>query len=185
LRQAARDRQSWLDRGLAAPPIAVNVSAVQLHKADFVHTVLAALGTPAALAGIDLEITESAAMEDVDNTIAKLLLLREHGIALAVDDFGTGYSSLAYLSKLPVQVLKIDRAFTMRMNEDPNTMTLVATMISLAHAMRMEVVAEGVETEDQAEALQRLMCDQLQGYLISRPVPEPVMALMLLPALAA
>lgn len=185
LRQAARDRRSWLDRGLTAPPIAVNVSAVQLHRADFVDTVLAALGTPAALAGIDLEITESAAMEDVDNTIAKLLLLREHGIALAIDDFGTGYSSLAYLSKLPVQVLKIDRAFTMRMTEDPNTMTLVATMISLAHAMRMEVVAEGVETEEQAEALQRLMCDQLQGYLISRPVPEPAMALMLQPALAA
>ena len=179
LRQAVQDRQRWIARGLAAPPVAVNVSAVQLLRSDFVDTVLAALGGPGGDAGIDLEITESAAMEDVENTIGKLKRLRAHGIALAIDDFGTGYSSLAYLSKLPAQVLKIDRAFTVTMNEDPNSMTLVSTMVSLAHAMHMQVVAEGVETEAQAAALRQLRCDQLQGYLISRPVPEPAFAEML------
>ncbi len=179
LRQAAEDRRGWVRQGLTAPHVAVNVSAVQLRKRDFVDTVLLALGTRDAAAGIDLEITESAAMEDIDDTIAKLQHLRSHDIALAIDDFGTGYSSLAYLSKLPAQTLKIDRAFTMSMNEDANTLTLVSTMISLAHALRMQVVAEGVETEQQADTLRQLHCDQLQGYLISRPVPEPVFARML------
>ncbi len=179
LRQAALDRRRWIERGLAAPYVAVNVSAVQLRRSDFVDTVLAALGASGGQAGIELEITESAAMEDVENTIDKLHRLRAHGIALAIDDFGTGYSSLAYLSRLPAQVLKIDRAFTIRMNDDPNSMTLVSTMVSLAHAMHMEVVAEGVETEEQAQTLHHLGCDQLQGYLISRPVPELDFASML------
>jgi EAL domain-containing protein (putative c-di-GMP-specific phosphodiesterase class I) len=141
--------------------------------------VLAVLGDACGQAGIDLEITESATMEDVDDTIAKLERLRAHGIVLAIDDFGTGYSSLAYLSKLPAQVLKIDRAFVSTMNADANAMTLVSTMVSLAHAMRMEVVAEGVETQQQADTLCAMQCDQLQGYLISRPLPEPVFALLL------
>lgn len=180
LRQAAQDRRRWMARGLAAPPVAVNVSAVQLLRHDFVDTVLAALGgSSGSEAGIELEITESAAMEDVDNTIDKLRRLREHGIALAIDDFGTGYSSLAYLNRLPAQVLKIDRAFTVAMHDDASSMTLVSTMVSLAHAMHMAVVAEGVETEQQAETLRRLRCDQLQGYLVSRPVPEPDFAHML------
>lgn len=172
LRQAVRDREGWIENGLAAPKVAVNVSLVQLRRTDFVEIVLGALGHQGGAAGIELEITESAAMEDVEETIVKLRRLNEHGITLSIDDFGTGYSSLAYLSKLPVQVLKIDRAFTMSMNEDPDTMTLMMTMISLAHAMRMKVVAEGVETEAQAANLRRLDCDQLQGYLISRPLPE-------------
>jgi EAL domain-containing protein (putative c-di-GMP-specific phosphodiesterase class I) len=179
LRQAVQDRLEWMARGLVAPNVAVNVSAVQLRKGDFVDAVLAVLGDAGGEAGIDLEITESAAMEDVDDTIAKLERLRAHGIVLAIDDFGTGYSSLAYLSKLPAQVLKIDRAFVSTMNADANAMTLVATMVSLAHAMRMEVVAEGVETQQQADTLCAMQCDQLQGYLISRPLPEPVFALLL------
>ncbi|KQP13189.1 EAL domain-containing protein [Pseudorhodoferax sp. Leaf267] len=179
LRQAAQDRRRWIESGLVALNVAVNVSVVQLRKSDFVATVMAALGTLNEPIGIDLEITESAAMEDVGDTIAKLERLRQHGICLAIDDFGTGYSSLAYLSRLPAQVLKIDRAFTMTMNADPNTLTLVATMISLAHAMNMKVVAEGVETEEQAVTLERLHCDQLQGYLISKPVPEAALAHML------
>jgi diguanylate cyclase (GGDEF)-like protein/PAS domain S-box-containing protein len=179
LRQAVQDRLGWIARGLVAPNVAVNVSAVQLRKGDFVDAVLAVLGDAGGQAGIDLEITESAAMEDVDDTIAKLERLRAHGIVLAIDDFGTGYSSLAYLSKLPAQVLKIDRAFVSTMNADANAMTLVATMVSLAHAMRMEVVAEGVETQQQADTLCAMQCDQLQGYLISRPLPEPVFALLL------
>jgi EAL domain-containing protein (putative c-di-GMP-specific phosphodiesterase class I) len=111
-------------------------------------------------------------MLDVEAAIAKLGQLHAREVCIAIDDFGTGYSSLAYLSKLPAQVLKIDRSFIAAMMTDPDSMTLVATMISLAHSLRLRVVAEGVETEEQAKILRLLRCDQMQGYLVSRPVPE-------------
>jgi len=124
-------------------------------------------------------------MADVESNIVKLRALRALGVNLAIDDFGTGYSSLAYLAKLPAQFLKIDRAFILTMLDDPNNMTLVSTMISLAHSLRMKVVAEGVETEEQAKVLRLLRCDQMQGYLVSRPVPfEQMSALIREEALA-
>jgi len=179
LRQAARDRKRWVDAGTTAPPIAVNVSAVQLRKADFVATVASALAHGADPHGIDIEITESLVMEDVQHTVAKLHGLRALGIQLSIDDFGTGYSSLAYLAKLPAQMLKIDRSFVATMVDDASSMTLVSTMVSLAHSLRMLVVAEGVETPEQARMLQALRCDQMQGYLISKPLPfELVSAFM-------
>ena len=171
LRQAALDRKRWVDRGMPAPRIAVNVSAVQLRKPDFVATVASALRDGAEPHGIDIEITESLIMEDIQRTVDKLHGLRALGIDLSIDDFGTGYSSLAYLAKLPAQTLKIDRAFVITMIDDPNSMTLVSTMITLAHSLRMKVVAEGVETEAQAKVLHLLRCDQIQGYLISKPLP--------------
>nr|WP_145545443.1 EAL domain-containing protein [Variovorax boronicumulans] len=183
LRQAMADHRHWRACGLAPPPVAVNVSAVQLLRSDFVETVLSVLGEQRGERCIALEITESAAMADVVQTIAKLERLRAQGIALAIDDFGTGYSSLAYLHRLPAQVLKIDRAFVMAMNEDSSSLALVSTMVSLAHALRMEVVAEGVETDAQADTLCRLGCDQLQGYLVGRPVPPAAFAGLLAPAL--
>ena len=111
-------------------------------------------------------------MDDIDATVAKLRALRDMGLNIAIDDFGTGYSSLAYLAKLPVHSLKIDRSFVIAMANDPDTLTLVSTIISLARSLRLKVVAEGVETEEQAKILRLLRCDQMQGYLISRPVPE-------------
>jgi EAL domain-containing protein (putative c-di-GMP-specific phosphodiesterase class I) len=118
-------------------------------------------------------------MEDIAGTIAKLHALRALGVELAIDDFGTGYSSLAYLARLPAQTLKIDRAFVSTMVDDANSQTLVATMISLAHSLRMKVVAEGVETETQAKMLHLLRCDQMQGHLVSKPLPiEQVSALI-------
>jgi EAL domain-containing protein (putative c-di-GMP-specific phosphodiesterase class I) len=171
LRRAALDHARWRAQGLAAPRIAVNVSAVQLREPDFVSRVAALLAEQAAPQGIDIELTESLLMEDVESNIAKLNALRDYGVRLSIDDFGTGYSSLAYLAKLPAEILKIDRAFILSMLDDPNTMTLVSTMISMAHSLRMKVVAEGVETEEQAKILRLLRCDQMQGYLIGRPVP--------------
>jgi len=171
LSQAARDHRHWVERGMAAPRIAVNVSAVQLRKPDFVSTVEAALACGAVPHGIDIEITESLAMQDIESTIGKLHALRALGIELSIDDFGTGYSSLAYLARLPAQTLKIDRAFISTMLVDQNNMTLVSTMISLAHSLHKKVVAEGVETEEQARMLQALRCDEMQGYLVSRPLP--------------
>lgn len=171
VRCAALQHKAWIDAGLAAPRIAVNVSAVQLARPDFVAAMEAALGQGADPHGIDIEITESLLMENIEDTIAKLNALRSLAVGIAIDDFGTGYSSLAYLAKLPLQILKIDRSFVSTMVEDPDSQTLVSTMISLAHSLRMEVVAEGVETEEQAGMLHRLRCDQMQGYLVSKPVP--------------
>jgi diguanylate cyclase (GGDEF)-like protein len=171
LRRAALDHRAWRDQGLAAPRIAVNVSAVQLRRPDFVATVEALLKQHAGQPhGIDIELTESLIMEDIEANIASLHALRALGMQLAIDDFGTGYSSLAYLAKLPAQALKIDRTFIMTMLDEPDNMTLVSTMISLAHSLRMKVIAEGVETEEQAKMLRLLRCDQIQGYLVSRPV---------------
>jgi diguanylate cyclase (GGDEF)-like protein/PAS domain S-box-containing protein len=180
IRQAARDHRAWLERFGSAPPVAVNVSAVQLHREGFVQEVSKALQEEAATrASIDLEVTESLVMQDVEGSIAKLQALRAMDMRIAIDDFGTGYSSLAYLSKLPAQLLKIDRSFIGSMLTDPDSMTLVSTMISLAHSLRMQVVAEGVETEEQAKILRLLRCDQMQGYLVCRPVAAEQIALLL------
>jgi len=175
LGRAAEDYQLWQALGLRAPRVAVNVSAIQLRRPGFVAIVEKAVAFNATHAGIDIEITESAIMENIDTIVDSLHALRRLGVNLAIDDFGTGYSSLAYLSKLPAQILKIDRAFIMTMNDNPDSLTLVSTMISLAHALRMKVVAEGVETEGEAQALALLECDQIQGYLVSRPLPFEAM----------
>jgi EAL domain-containing protein (putative c-di-GMP-specific phosphodiesterase class I) len=118
-------------------------------------------------------------MDDIQANIDKLKSWRDLGVALAIDDFGTGYSSLAHLAKLPVQALKIDRSFIEAMESDPDAMTTVSTMISLAHAMRLKVVAEGVETESQATMLRLLRCDEMQGFLFSKPVPLEQLATLL------
>jgi len=171
MRRAARDHRGWADRGLSAPRVSVNVSAIQLRKADFVRTVQAALAEGAESTALDLEITESLLMEDVEDNIRKLAAVRDLGVQIAIDDFGTGYSSLRYLARLPVQSVKIDRSFVATMLRDSNTLTLISTIISLAHSLGLKVVAEGVDSEEEAAMLRTLMCDQMQGYLISRPLP--------------
>jgi diguanylate cyclase (GGDEF)-like protein/PAS domain S-box-containing protein len=187
LHRAAKDRAAWLERGINAPRIAVNVSSVQVRKADFVSMLINAIG-PRATAGqplhlgavgIDIEVTESLLLERAQANIEKLKEIRGLGIGIAIDDFGTGYSSLSYLAKLPVAALKIDRSFTAAMLDDPGVMTLVSTMITLAHSLKLKVIAEGVELEEQAKILRLLRCDQMQGYLVSRPVPFEAMTRLL------
>jgi len=172
LRRAALDHREWREAGFTPPRIAVNVSPIQLRQRDFVHSLKQAISEGDAPTGIDLEITESLVMEHIENNIRKLQEVRELGLSIAIDDFGTGYSSLAWLSKLPVQTLKIDRSFIITMLNDPQNMTMVSTIISLAHSLRLTVVAEGVDAEDQAKMLRLIRCDQMQGYLFSRPVPK-------------
>ena len=181
LRRAVLDHRHWLRQNLIAPRVAVNVSAIQVRQRNFVDVVGAILREGANRPGIDIEITESLIMEDVAGTIDKLKILRDLGVSIAIDDFGTGYSSLGYLAKLPVHSLKIDRSFIVTMADNSDTMTLVSTIISLAHALRLKVCAEGVETEEQAKVLRLLRCDEMQGYLISRPVPLEQLTPLLTP----
>jgi EAL domain-containing protein (putative c-di-GMP-specific phosphodiesterase class I) len=176
LRQASLDRARLIEASLPAPRIAVNVSSAQLRRADFVQSVSTALEFAGPHGGIDIEVTESLLMKDVADNIEKLARIRELGIGIALDDFGTGYSSLAYLAKLPVESIKIDRSFVVTMLDDPSSMTLVSTVISLAHTLRLKTVAEGVESEEQAKILRLLHCDQMQGYLVSHPLPYEKMA---------
>jgi diguanylate cyclase (GGDEF)-like protein/PAS domain S-box-containing protein len=179
MRRAVQDHLEWQRLGFGALRVAVNVSPIQLRMRDFVSVVEEALKDGAAPPGIDLEITESLIMEDIQGNIEKLKAIRNLGLSIAVDDFGTGYSSLAYLAKLPVETLKIDRSFINTMLNDPDTATLVETIISLAHSLRLKVVAEGVETEEQAKVLRLLQCDQMQGYLFSKPLPLEQMTALL------
>jgi diguanylate cyclase (GGDEF)-like protein/PAS domain S-box-containing protein len=170
LRQACRDRFRWRALGASAPRVAVNVSTVQLKRQDFVASITKILAPLGDDAGIDFEVTESVIIGDVGDNIEKLKSIRDLGVGIAIDDFGTGYSSLSYLAKMPVEILKIDRSFTITMLDDPSAMSLVSTMISLAHSLKLAVVAEGVELEEQAKILRLLRCDQMQGYLISKPL---------------
>jgi diguanylate cyclase (GGDEF)-like protein len=179
LTRAALDHRGWVERNLNAPRVAVNVSQIQLRQRDFVRVVQEAVADGVAPTGIDLEITESLVMQDVQANIEKLDAVRRLGMRIAIDDFGTGYSSLAYLARLPVETLKIDRAFISTMLQDPNSATLVQTMISLAHSLHLKVIAEGVETEEQAATLHALGCDEMQGYVFSKPLPlEQLTALL-------
>ncbi|MBI2293432.1 MAG: EAL domain-containing protein, partial [Betaproteobacteria bacterium] len=180
LKQAVAQYAEWRAAGIQPPRIAVNVSPLQLKRKDFVAVIEQAIATAGdAGHGLDLEITESMIMEDVDASIEKLRAVRALGVEIAIDDFGTGYSSLQYLARLPISALKIDRAFVRNMTTSANDLTLVATIISLAHNLDLKVIAEGVETETQASYLRLHKCDQVQGFLFSKPVPAAQVPSML------
>lgn len=171
LRQAVAEAMSW-PGGDDAPIVRVNLAAAQLQRDEtvgLVRTVLAESGLPPHR--LCLEITESAVMTDIHRSEEILVRLKELGVILAVDDFGTGFSSLAYLKRFPVDVLKIDRAFVTDLGEDEDDLAFVRSIISLADALGLEVVAEGVETMTQARILAGLGCHRAQGYLYARPGP--------------
>jgi PAS domain S-box-containing protein/diguanylate cyclase (GGDEF)-like protein len=171
LRRAVLDYRAMGVLGVPQLRIAVNVSPIQLRRANFIDVVKDAIRDSGSAPGIDLEITESLMMEDIEGNIAKLKAVRALGLNIAIDDFGTGYSSLGYLARLPADYLKIDRSFIISMLEEANTMTLVSTIISLAHSLNLKVIAEGVDSDAQQKILALLRCDQIQGYLISKPLP--------------
>jgi diguanylate cyclase (GGDEF)-like protein len=171
LGQAVDDIRLWQSHGIRVPRTSVNVSALQLKQTDFVDTVLQVIKGFGKNPLLDLEITESVLVDDIDESTRKLQILRRAGVEVSVDDFGTGYSSLNYLARLPVDTLKIDRSFVIRMHEAGYPRNIVAMIVSLAHTLGLTVIAEGVEENEQAQLLQELGCDQIQGYLISRPLP--------------
>jgi diguanylate cyclase (GGDEF)-like protein/PAS domain S-box-containing protein len=175
LRKAIEDYLRWRAAGLPAVRIAVNVSPLQLRSRGFIAEIKDAIGIDAhAAAGLELELTESLIMEDVKHSIASLQAIRAMGVSIAIDDFGTGFSSLSYLAKLPVDTLKIDRTFVIDMTASPAGLALVSTIISLAHSLKLKVVAEGVETEEQSRLLRLLNCDEMQGFLFSKPLPGEI-----------
>lgn len=175
MRQVIKDYLRWRTAGLAVVRIAVNVSPLQLRNRGFIDEVKQKVGIdPYAAAGLELEITESLIMEDIKHNIASLQAIRDMGVTIAIDDFGTGFSSLSYLSKLPVDTLKIDRSFVIDMTASPEGLSLVSTIINLAHSLKLKVVAEGVETEEQSRLLRLLNCDEMQGFLFSKPVPGDI-----------
>ena len=176
LRKAVEDYLRWRASGLATVRVAVNVSALQLRNRHFVREIELAIAIhPLAAAGLELEITESLIMGDIKHNIECLRAIRAMGVAIAVDDFGTGFSSLNYLAKLPIHTLKIDRSFVTDMTTGPEGLVLVSAIIKLAHSLKLNVVAEGVETEQQSRLLRSMKCDEMQGYLLSMPVSSDIL----------
>jgi EAL domain-containing protein (putative c-di-GMP-specific phosphodiesterase class I) len=172
MRRVMEDLRHWRQLNLNPPRVAVNVSPIQLAQKTFLNVLRETLqDTGGRSDGLDIEITESAVMTEVRQNIPKLEAVREMGFQIAIDDFGTGYSSLSYLSRLPINSLKIDRSFIVDMTRHPNSLAIVTSIITLAHSLELEVVAEGVELKEQAKLLKLLRCELIQGNLYSRPLP--------------
>jgi diguanylate cyclase (GGDEF)-like protein/PAS domain S-box-containing protein len=174
LKEACFDCLTWQRHGLASIRVAVNVSALEFGRAGFVEGVLALLDLT-GLSGdlLELELTESTLMRDLDESVRKMSGLHERGVRISIDDFGTGYSSLGYLARLPIDTLKIDRSFVAELGENGTALSLIDGMISLAHSIGKRVVVEGVETEWQLTTLRDLGCDEVQGFLLGRPAALP------------
>ncbi|MEO8717149.1 MAG: EAL domain-containing protein, partial [Burkholderiales bacterium] len=186
LQEACAQIGRWQRAGLAAVPVAVNLSAKQFRRHDLdelVSGALAAAGIEPAL--LELEITESCLMEDPDQAVRLLNRLRDAGVRISVDDFGTGYSSLSYLTRLPLTALKIDRSFVRDAATNPQAASIVRAVIDMAHNLHFTVVAEGVETERQVEFLRRHACDQAQGFHYGRPCSAEQNSRRLAPAAIA
>lgn len=169
LNEACRQAAGWLSEGYAVS-VSVNLSTRQLYDQDLLRDIRNALsdsGLPSRL--LELEVTETHMMENIDQFLPLLNEIRDMGVRISVDDFGTGYSSLMYLKKLPVETVKIDRSFIMDIPGDVDDENLVRAIISMSHSLRLKVVAEGVETEEQRSFLSSLGCDELQGFLLGRP----------------
>jgi diguanylate cyclase (GGDEF)-like protein/PAS domain S-box-containing protein len=172
LNRACQDLRAWLDLGLPAVRVAINISPKQFrdaHLGDKIEAALLAMRLPPQM--LTLEITETVLMQDTASSEATLRQLKRLGISLALDDFGTGYSSLSYLKRFPFDRVKIDRAFVRDIANDADDAALCKTIIKMAHSLGIMVIAEGVESEDQCLFLRKNLCDEIQGYLFSRPLP--------------
>jgi len=172
LREVCRQHLRWIDFGLPAIQIAVNVSAIQFEQKQFLVTLQEIIQSyPLDPSYLDIELTEGILMKDATTAIKELRLLKKLGVKLSIDDFGTGYSSLQYLSQFPIDKLKIDQSFIRAMINDPSSLAIVETIISLAEKLQIKVIAEGVETKAGIRILQKCGCDEVQGYYFSKPLP--------------
>ncbi len=176
LRRACEQNRIWQEKGLKPVKIAVNISMRQFKQRDFVDTLSRILKDTKLSAGyLELEFTESIIMDNAESTIETMQALKAMGIRLAIDDFGTGYSSLEYLRRIPIDILKIAQAFVRNITVNQDDATIVIAIIRMAHSLKLEVIAEGVETEEQLKFLRNLQCDKIQGFIISRPIPPEEM----------
>ena len=172
LRQSCNQVAQWNREFEADVMVSVNVSIRQIAKGEFfpiVQQVLLETGVPPHL--LRLEVTETVLIQNTEETMKRLVAMRDLGIKIGIDDFGTGYSSLAYLHKMPVDVLKIDRSFVAYMTESDKHEAIVRTIITLAESLKLQVVAEGIETPDQLAMLRELGCSMGQGFLFAKPCP--------------
>jgi diguanylate cyclase (GGDEF)-like protein/PAS domain S-box-containing protein len=180
LRTACAQNKAWQAAGFPPMRVAVNLSARQFQQRDLIEVVDEVLTeTGLEARWLQLEITEGVAMQDVESNIAVLRELREMGVQIAIDDFGTGHSSLSYLSRLPIDVVKIDQSFIQDLTTDPNDAAIARSIIVMAHNLKLRVIAEGVETEEQLAFLKKRRCDEMQGYLFSKPAPAEAFEEML------
>jgi diguanylate cyclase (GGDEF)-like protein len=172
LRKACEQSRRWQQQGFAPIHMAVNISARQFHDQDLSQTVIEILNESGLAPGhLELELTESSIMQNSEFAADVLTRWKNLGINISIDDFGTGFSSLASLKRLPIDALKIDKSFVLDATTDPDDAAIVMAIITLAHNLRLKVIAEGVETEEQLRFLQLLRCDEIQGYLFSKPLP--------------
>ena len=172
LGKVMQDAERWRRMGLPGVRIAVNVSPAQLRHRQFLRDIEWAVGRyPDAASGLELEITEGMILEEIEQSTSILSQIRAVGVTVALDDFGTGFASLRNLSRLPLDTLKVDRSFVTDMIESPARVNQIKAIVDLAHAKRLNVVAEGVEREEQLNLLRMLGCDEMQGFLISKPAP--------------
>jgi EAL domain-containing protein (putative c-di-GMP-specific phosphodiesterase class I) len=174
LKEACFECRNWQRHGLQSVRVAVNVSALEFARTGFVESVLALLDETGLNGNLlELELTESTLMRDLDESVRKMSGLRERGVRISIDDFGTGYSSLGYLARLPIDTLKIDRSFVAELGVNQTALSLIDGMISLAHSIGKRVIVEGVETDWQLTTLRDLGCDEVQGFLLGRPAALP------------
>jgi EAL domain-containing protein (putative c-di-GMP-specific phosphodiesterase class I) len=171
LGEACRQNRAWQDAGLPPLPVSVNISALQFHQPDFVDTVARALASTGLEARyLQLELTESMIMHEAERVTESLERLKDMGMELAIDDFGTGYSSLSYLKRFPIDRLKIDRSFVQDVTADTDDEAIIGAIIALTRKLGLRTIAEGVETREQLEFLRDQGCDEVQGFLLSRPL---------------
>jgi len=172
IKQAIEQLEKWKEISVDCFSISVNVSAKQFHERRLINILESLTRNMAINKNIAIEITESAAIENIASIKCMLNEIKNMGIKIALDDFGTGYSSLNYLQELPIDIVKIDRSFIAKITEDERRVKIIRTVIDIAHILNLEVVAEGVENSMQMEILKNLNCDYIQGYLIGKPVPS-------------
>lgn len=181
LRTACAQNKAWQQKGLPFVRMGVNLSVRQLQRQNLIGTVAHVLNETGLDPNyLELELTESIIMKSNESTMAELRELNLGGIEISIDDFGTGYSSLSYLKRLPIDTLKIDKSFVQEVTTDPDDAAIVAAIITMAHTLKLKVVAEAVETVEQLAFLRELKCDQMQGYLFSKPLPAEEITRLLL-----
>jgi diguanylate cyclase (GGDEF)-like protein/PAS domain S-box-containing protein len=172
LNEACRQNKEWQDKGLPSLTVSVNLTSVDFYQTDVIsniRTVLETTGLDPEY--LDIELTESLALKDIDNAVSQMEEIRNLGVKLSMDDFGTGYSSLSYIQVLPISLLKLDRSFIMYLEQDEMSKEIVSAVIRIAKCKRIETIAEGVENAEQAAILRQSGCDYVQGYLFGKPMP--------------